>query len=228
MLNIKSKRLLKFVTLMGIGVSLLGAGSVTANASSQPDWNNFNVYTSGKGAHDGWAISSDYVIKYRIDSKSSHYRGIWKKAIANWNSAHSVKLVPAKKGKSAQMHMTSVSSFTNTTKYDEELSLNKDDYANKDGYSVVDSRFWYDILDYSNWTRIISRSRSLLNREVMNNGNYSDKQRINVATRELGYSMGLKYNHKSNSVMNADNYKVGITKSDKKQLKKLYRGATVN
>lgn len=214
---LKIKGLLKFTTLMGIGISLLGVGSVTANASksSEPG---LNVYTSEPGKTAGWATFSDYIITYKIDATSNHYRGIWKKAISNWNSVHFVKLVPAKKGKSAKMHMTSVSSFTNLTKFGEKLP------SNKDGYSVVDAGIWHDALNYSSWTRVIAHSHSLLNREVMNNNNYSDKQRINVATRELGYSMGLKYNHKSKSVMNADNYKVAITKSDKNQLKKLYKG----
>jgi len=90
MLKLKNKGLLKFVALMGIGVSLLGAGSVTANASSKPYWGHFDSKR----------------ITYHIDSTSKHYRGIWKQAINNWNTQGVVKLVNTNKKSKANIQMT--------------------------------------------------------------------------------------------------------------------------
>lgn len=86
------KGLLKFVTLMGIGVSLLGVGGVTANASSKAYYGHFDSRR----------------ITYHIDSTSKHYRGIWKSAIKEWNNNQNViKLRKAKNKKSANLRLTS-------------------------------------------------------------------------------------------------------------------------
>lgn len=85
------KNLIKFVTLVGIGVSLLGAGSVTAHASKY------------YGAH-----FDSKRITYHIDSSSKHYRGIWKSAIKNWNKQGVVKLVNTNKKSQANIRMTTV------------------------------------------------------------------------------------------------------------------------
>jgi len=85
------KNLIKFVTLVGIGVSLLGAGSVTAHASKYYE-----------GHFDSKRIT------YHIDSTSKHYRGIWKAAIKDWNKQGVVKLVNTKKKSKANIRMTTM------------------------------------------------------------------------------------------------------------------------
>jgi len=90
------KNLIKFVTLVGIGVSLLGAGSVTAHASKY------------YGGH-----FDSKRITYHIDSTSKHYRGIWKAAIKDWNKQGVVKLVNTKKKSKANIRMMSVKTIKN-------------------------------------------------------------------------------------------------------------------
>jgi len=87
---LKIKGLLKFVALMGIGVSLLGAGSVTANASNKPYYGSF----------------ASRKITYHIDSTSKHWKDIWKGAIDSWNSLHVVKLRAIKKASKADIRLT--------------------------------------------------------------------------------------------------------------------------
>ncbi|WP_143461330.1 zinc metalloprotease [Levilactobacillus enshiensis] len=88
----KNKGLLKFVALMGLGISLLSMGSVTVNASSKPYWGHFD---SKK-------------ITYHIDSTSKHYRGIFKAAVKNWETNGVIKLVNTKKKSKADIRITSV------------------------------------------------------------------------------------------------------------------------
>ncbi|MGX6427547.1 hypothetical protein [Levilactobacillus yonginensis] len=83
------KGLIKFVTMLGIGVSLLGVGSVTANASSKPYVGSF---PSRK-------------ITYHIDSTSKHWKNIWQGAINSWNSLHVVKLRATKKASKADIRL---------------------------------------------------------------------------------------------------------------------------
>lgn len=89
------KGLIKFVTMLGIGVSLLGVGSVTANASSKP--------------YDGSFQSRK--ITYHIDSTSKHWKNLWKGAIDSWNSLHVVKLRAIKKASKADIRLTTKSRF---------------------------------------------------------------------------------------------------------------------
>ncbi|WP_125681671.1 zinc metalloprotease [Levilactobacillus yonginensis] len=93
MLNRKS--LIKFVTMLGIGVSLLGVGSVTANASSKPYYGSF----------------SSRKITYHIDSTSKHWKNLWKGAINSWNSLHVVKLRAIKKASKADIRLTTKKSI---------------------------------------------------------------------------------------------------------------------
>ncbi|MFC6206939.1 MULTISPECIES: hypothetical protein [Levilactobacillus] len=86
----KNTRLIKFVTMLGLGVSLLGIGSVTANASSKPYIGSF----------------SSRKITYHIDSTSKHWKDNWKGAIKLWNDLHVVKLRAAKKASNAEIRLT--------------------------------------------------------------------------------------------------------------------------
>ncbi|KRL93051.1 hypothetical protein ACUIJQ_06755 [Levilactobacillus hammesii] len=83
------KNLIKFVTLVGIGVSLLGAGSVTAHASKYYE-----------GHFDSKRIT------YHIDSTSKHYRKILKSAVNDWNDQGVIKLVNTNKKSKADIRMT--------------------------------------------------------------------------------------------------------------------------
>lgn len=77
-------RLIKFVTLVGIGVSLLGFGGVTANASNKGYYGHFDSRR----------------ITYHIDSTSKRWQGVWKRAVSQWNNQQNVvKLSKAKKNK---------------------------------------------------------------------------------------------------------------------------------
>jgi len=81
--------------MLGIGVSLLGVGSVTANASNKPYYGSFQ---SRK-------------IAYHIDSTSKHWKNIWKGAINSWNSLHVVKLRATKKASKADIRLTTKKSI---------------------------------------------------------------------------------------------------------------------
>ncbi|NLR09191.1 MULTISPECIES: hypothetical protein [Lactobacillaceae] len=100
-MNRKLKGLLKFVTLLGIGISLLGAGGITANASKKAYWGHFDSKR----------------ITYHIDSTSKHYRGIWKSAIKNWNSQHVVKLINTNKKSNADIRLTSIAGTLKSQRY---------------------------------------------------------------------------------------------------------------
>jgi len=89
------KSLIKFISMLGIGVSLLGVGSVTANASSKPYVGSF----------------SSRKITYHIDSTSKHWKNIWKGAINSWNSLHVVKLRATKKASKADIRLTTKKSI---------------------------------------------------------------------------------------------------------------------
>jgi len=182
MLNIKSKWLLKFVTLMGIGVSLLGAGSVTANASSK--------------YYDGHFDSKR--ITYHIDSASKHYRGIWKQAIKKWNEQGVVKLVNTNKKSKADIRMTTVK-YIKTYPWLTTKQLVGDEIAS------VNIK---------------------VDRTYTNDSNFSDKNRINLATVTIGQSLGLKLNKKKNSIMNyySDYSMANITSFDRANLKAAYKG----
>jgi len=91
----KNTRLIKFVTMLGLGVSLLGIGSVTANASSKPYYGSF----------------SSRKITYHIDSTSKHWNDNWQGAIDSWNSLHVVKLRSIKKASKADIRLTTKKSI---------------------------------------------------------------------------------------------------------------------
>ncbi|MFC6208252.1 hypothetical protein [Levilactobacillus tongjiangensis] len=97
MLNRKS--LIKFVTMLGIGVSLLGVGSVTANASSKPYYG--SLYSRK--------------LTYHVKASSKHWKNIWKGAINSWNSLHVVKLRATKKASNADIRLTTVKRLKNNT-----------------------------------------------------------------------------------------------------------------
>lgn len=200
MLNIKSKRLLKFVTLMGIGVSLLGAGSVTANASSKPYWANYPSKT----------------IPYKINSTSTHYKNIWKKAIKNWNNTKLIRLKQVKSNKKAVIHLTSLAKFSDD--YNQKLELSPE----LTGATVSDSYTLTNTINGKVSQELIESSSVYLNREKLNNANYSDAQKVNVATREIGYAMGLSY--QKTGLMSKDNRNSKISKLDKSYLAKDYKG----
>lgn len=199
MLANKFKGLMKFVTMMGIGASLLGAGSVTANASNKGYWANYTQRT----------------ISYKVNTSSKRYKNIFKKAIKNWNNTKIVRLRPAKTNKKAVIHMTTVAEFNSQWKG---VFLE----PNLDAATNVDSYTWTNIINKKHSRELISKSSIYLNREKLNNDQYSDKQIVNVATREIGYAMGLTYQKKG--LMSKNNRNSKISKSDKKHLAKVYKG----
>ncbi|WP_143462496.1 zinc metalloprotease [Levilactobacillus enshiensis] len=199
MLSNKAKESIKFITMIGIGVSLLCAGSVTANASNKGYWANYTQKT----------------ISYKIKSSSRHYKSIWGKAIKNWNNTKIVRLRSAKTNKKADIHLTTVDEFNNQWKG---IFLE----PNLTGATSVDSYTWTNIVNKKASRELISKSSVYLNLEKLNSDQYSDKQIVNVATREIGYAMGLTY--QKSGVMSKNNRNSQISKTDKKHLAKAYKG----
>ncbi|NLR09192.1 hypothetical protein [Lactobacillus sp. HBUAS51381] len=131
----KAKGLVKFVTLLGIGVSLMGAGSVTANASSK----NYCAHFDSRR------------ITYHIDSTSKHYRGIWKSAVKAWNKEQKViKLKSTKSKKNADIRMTTVSKNSNKVDYTRYWTMG-DSIMNS---SVRLNRHALDAYEFDNSTRV--------------------------------------------------------------------------
>ncbi|KRO04732.1 hypothetical protein IV54_GL000908 [Levilactobacillus paucivorans] len=86
------KILIQAIAVLGVGLGLLGVGTVTANASSK---GYYGCLQSRK-------------ITYHIDSKSKHWKDNWNGAVKAWNKLHVIKLRSIKKASKADIRLTTV------------------------------------------------------------------------------------------------------------------------
>lgn len=135
-------------------------------------------------------------ITYHIDSTSKHYKGIWKDAIDEWNSKGVLKFKASSK-KKANLRLTTV------------FQLKHDYFYQTRAHGTLSER---------GYTRIVDLK---LSRNFMDENNYTQNERVNLATMGIENSLGLNLSNDKQSHMYYSGEK-SITSYDVSQLKKLY------
>lgn len=133
-------------------------------------------------------------ITYHIDSTSKRYKGIWKDAINEWNSKGVLKFKASSK-KKADLRL------------DTRKNLKDDSF-----YTCPNPLVWGNILS--------GTSHVKLNRSLLDQGNYTRDERVNVATSAIETSLGVDNVDHNKSHMY--DFNLSITSYDVAQLKKLY------
>lgn len=137
-------------------------------------------------------------VTYVIDTKSTYYRTVYKKAIKAWNATGKFKFVAG----TAKDHQVVLTTSASTGQRGGEVAGNTTSYSNRAGYYT-------------------SAKVKLLTKNLQSN-HYTETQRRKVAEHELGHVIGLNHSTNNHSVMLSTNRYNGITKADQKAVHQRY------
>lgn len=181
----------KIIELMVVGLVLLTGGLI-----SQP------ITGQAKAlSYDKSMVWPSRTITYHINSTGSYYRGIWTKAVKDWNAVKVVKLVKANSKSKAQIRLSTKSDV--------------DDGA----------YFGTTSLNYKTNSTEVANISLYLSRRYMKSMYVSKHERTLFATQLVGEALGLNGSKQFGDIMSSSlMYNVGdLSKADKQGLKNAYK-----
>lgn len=139
---------------------------------------------------------------YYMKSTSTYYRSVWSSARTAWTKSKAFTWTQ-KKSAATKSYTTSVSKTSGI-------------WASATGIAYVGKSF--------DQNGAQTGAGMYLNRAILNKYKYTKKQRINVATHEMGHALGLNHNAVGSvSVMNPTNRRHTIAACDTRGVKAVYK-----
>lgn len=151
-------------------------------------------------------VFDDRQITYRIYSNSKTYTSVWKNAIKRWNSTGIIKLVAVTDNQKPQIKMSQGNYYDKPWYNQGFAGMTTGNYMSYDSGEIK---------------KISSISRLVIPSLKENYYNYSEY--VNVATHELGHSLGLSHSSKRNEVMYPSTKDNSSIKDASKALRYIYR-----
>ena len=143
-------------------------------------------------------------ITYKVSSKTSYYKSVWKSAVKVWNRSGAVHLVAT----SGKADITLSNSNSPMGKNDSTVGITYSSYYNNKSL---------------NGLAVMASAKSYVFTNVANRFHYSKAERTNVAEHELGHALGLEHNVGKKSVMYYATRDQSVAKPDINGLQHSYR-----
>lgn len=140
-------------------------------------------------------------IKYKIDTNSDYYQGIWKTAVDSWNQFNVVKLVRAN-GETPDVHLDAST-------------------AVRPEHSGLCTTTFYNQTRLNNLP-LLKVATAIVYDNTCNDHKYSKSDRTRVAEHELGHAIGLGHSDSDHSIMNPTPVGRQITNNDVEAVKRAY------